>query len=202
MGLIELNNMIDKKSFKINDKNYYKSVNKKERIILGNTFSSDMSYIKGWELRNSGESKKTVAFTIDKDGKIYQHYDPKYYSEFLGDDTDQSNILINLVNEGWLTQRKDAYYNLRNEVYLGDVVEKYWRGLDYWVNYTDEQYESLRSLLLDLMKQFDIYERVVSDNTKKSNITKLSGMLTKSNFSDRFTDLSPTFDFNNLKKKE
>ena len=193
---------INKKDFNIGEDNFYKEVYKKERIVLGNSFSSDMSYTKGWSLRNGGDYKKTAAFTIDKDGTIYQHYNPKYYSEFLGDDTDKSTILINLVNEGWLTQRMDGYYNLRNESYLGDVVEKYWRGLDFWVNYTDEQYESLRLLLLDLMKKFDIYERVVSDNTKKTKTSKLNGMLTKSNFSDRFTDLSPTFDFNNLKKKE
>ena len=192
---------IDKESYKVSDKNYYKEIYDKNKIILGNTFSSDMSYINGWKLRNGGDNKKTVAFTIDKDGQIYQHYDPKYYSDFIGGEIGKSSILINLVNEGWLTQRRDAYYNLRNEVFLGDVIEKYWRGLDYWVNYSDEQYTSLRLLLLDLTEKFDIYERVVSDNTKKKETSVLKGVCTRSNFRDRFSDLSPTFDFNNLKKK-
>ena len=149
---------IDKKKYKVSENNYHKIIFDKKRIIIGNTFSSDMSYTNGWETRYGGDYKDIASLTIDKDGTIYQHYDPKYHSDFNG--IGETSIMINLVNEGWLTQRKDAYYNLRNEIYLGDVVNKYWRGFDFWVDYTDEQYSSLRLLLLDLMKDFNIYERV------------------------------------------
>ena len=193
---------IDRKKYKLNETNYVKEVFEKNRIIVGNSFSDDMSFINGWKKRCGGQYKKTSAFSIDKDGVIYQHYDPKYYSEFIyGDSINQTSIPITLINEGWLTQIGDEFYNLRNIKYTGDVINKYWRGYDFWSTYTDEQYSSLRELLLHLMKKFDIYEKVVSHNTKLNVPEKFNGMVTRSNFSKLHTDLSPTFNLNNLKKK-
>ena len=193
---------INKKTYKLDEPQFINEVTNKKRIILDNSFTSNMAYVNGWKTRLGGEYKRTSAFSIDRDGTVYQHFDPKFYSEiFDNDEFNRESIGITLVNEGWLLKRDKSYYNLRNQEYYGDVFEKYWRGYDFWSTYEDVQYESLKKLIIELTNNFDIYNKMVKHNTKLLNPLDLYGVISKSNFNVEYTGVSPAFNFNNLVKK-
>lgn len=196
---------IDKKSFKIKEANYIKDITKKSKIILCNSFSSSMEFANGWILRLGGEYKNTTAFSVDRDGSIYQHFDPKYYSFMVDDDkVNEDSIGITLVNEGWLDMTIDGdLINLRGQIYdkSGGFKNQYWRGFNDWVLYTEEQYEALAELILYLNKKFNIYNKVITHNTRLSNPNIYDGVLSRSNFNKDTTDVSPAFNFNKLKNE-
>ncbi len=191
--------VIDKLSYQLKSVFYSKVDFDKRFIILGNTFSSNMLHYKGWERRDNGVYKNVTTYTIDKCGAIYQHYHPKYWSKFTGSEIDQYAISISLVNEGWLIPDGDTYYNLNKNEYTNTPINKYWRGYDFWAEYTEEQYISLKSLILKLTKDFGIQPHITPYNTLIKDITTINGVICRGNISKQFSDLSPLFDFNKLK---
>ena len=91
-----------KHNYELPDRNYIKTETTKKSIILGNLFSSPESNFIKWTTRHNGDYKKTAAFTIDVAGSIYRHFEPIYYSNFIGNlELDKKNIIILLENEGW-----------------------------------------------------------------------------------------------------
>ena len=186
--------------------NYISVETVKKQIILGHTFNHDMRHIVGWLHRYNGEYKKTAAFTIDINGVIYQHFDPKYHSRYFNNaDLDKKSIVVLIENEGWLT--KD---NVKNEfiTWIGDiynksnkVVDKKWRGYDYWSSYNEKQVESAIVLIKKLCGDFDIPMTSVSHNTKIDNLVDYTGVIYKSNLEKHYSDLSPSWDFIKFKNK-
>ena len=107
--------------YKLTDKNYYKLEYKKTQIVVGHSGRKDMYHYSAWKNRHNEVYKKTAPFTIDKDGTIYQHYDPKYYSDFVSlYNIAPSVIPIVLVNIGWLLKDNvnDRYYDWLGHNYI------------------------------------------------------------------------------------
>ena len=97
---------IDKKTHILTKNNFINEKNEKKKIVLVNSFSRDMKFFNGWLLRRNKNYKKVTPYTVDRDGTIYQHYDPKCYSTFLKlDSLDKETIPITIVNQGWLKKR-------------------------------------------------------------------------------------------------
>lgn len=196
--------MIDLETYKLPKDNYYDQAYKKTQIVIGHNGRKDMRHYFGWLNRYNGKYKKTSTFTIDTDGKIYQHFNPSYYSDFLEVDQDKSNISILLVNPGWLDL--DLNYNVYRD-WLGhtyskkieNIVNKNWRGHDVWVKYTDEQYESLKKLVIDLCGKFGIEKEFIGSNVYDENVDIYNGITFRSNYSQDIKDISPAFDMDLLK---
>jgi hypothetical protein len=74
---------IDEKSYCLSDDNYMKFETIKKQIVIGHTGTNKMRHIEKWKNRLNGKYKKTAAFTIDTNGKVYKHFDPIYFSEIL-----------------------------------------------------------------------------------------------------------------------
>ena len=74
---------INLEKYGLDENNYYKTEFNKRQIVLGNSFSEKDYHIKGWKTRLGGDYKKTSTFSIFKNGKVYQHFNPKMYSDFL-----------------------------------------------------------------------------------------------------------------------
>lgn len=203
----ELN--IDTETYRLPNTNFHQIEFGKSQIVIGHTFNSGMYHYNGWLKRSGGEYKSTANFTIDTDGKIYQHFDPKYFSEFVNiKGANESVISIVLVNEGWLEKNElnDNYITISGNIYDSEtIVERKWRNRKYWVPYTDEQFTSLVSLCEYICKKYDIYLKTIGHNTKVDTILDYNGITFRSNYSKEFTDLSPAFDFvsfkNNLETK-
>ena len=199
---------IDTESYKLTTDNYYPIETEKYQIVVGHTFNNEMNHYNGWVRRMNGQYKATATFTIDVTGNIYQHFDPKYFSDFINiKGVNEAVISIVLVNEGWLQKDSgDTFTTLMGNTLNSDlIIERRWRNQKYWTPYTNEQNESLIKLIRYLCEKYDIYLKTVGHNTKVDSIFDYEGVTFKSNYSKEFTDLSPAFNYvefkNNLELK-
>jgi len=199
--------MINDSTYTLPEKNYNKVETNKKRIVIGNSFSIDMQHYTGWLTKYNGKYKKTSAYTIDINGEIHQHFNPKYYSEVTGNnDFDESTILILIENEGWLIKdlnQENKYITYVGNIYnrADEVFVKKWRHNKYWAPYKQEQFDSLLGLLEELCNQFNIPKNVVPHNTKIYNGYSYEGVLYKGNLNKYFTDVNPSWDFLKIKDK-
>jgi hypothetical protein len=198
--------VINREKFKLGEGSYMKEIHPKKLIVIGNTMTSGMSHYDAWTNKISGKYKKTAAYTVTLNGKIYEHYDPKYYSRYVGCGLfDRKIIPIALENEGWLIKdfKTNVYINWAGEVYERDeeLVEKSWRGRLRWAPYSKKQLDSLAFLCEDLIKRFDIPRFVSPNNVIVNQFTKKSGIYYRSNESKTSLDVSPAFDIKYLKDK-
>lgn len=186
--------------------NFYQSEFMKTQIIIGNTFSNGLNHVTGWETRMNGKYKSTAPITILMDGTIHLHFDPKHHSDFMGiENIDKHSIPIVLENLGWLTKdlQNDRYLTWIGDIYNGEnkVVEKRWRNHTYWTTYTNEQVESLVNVCEYLCDRFDIPRETFSHNTYVDSVDKFRGVVYKGNFSKFYSDVNPTFMFDEFKNK-
>ncbi len=188
---------IDKKSYKLPETNYYDFVYDKTQIVIGHSGRKDMRHYHGWTKRNFGNYKKTSTFSIDRDGKVYQHFDPKYFSDFIGHEQDKCSISITLVNVGWLKydELKKTYEDWLGHTYSekNGFVKRTWRNKDFWFPYTKEQEESLFLLVKKLCEDFDIEKECIGNNVYNENVDIYKGIVFRSNYYSELTDVSPAF---------
>lgn len=198
--------MINNSTYKLPIDNYIPIVTNKKQIIIGNTFNKDMRHYVGWLKRFNGKSQKTASFTINKDGVIYNHFNPKFYSTFMGSKKiNEESVIILLENEGWLLNdtKNSGFINWLGDIYnqTDGIVEKRWRGYIYWASYSEKQIEALSILVKSLCNEFNIPLNVIEHNTKIDYPLSYSGILYKSNYEKYFTDPSPAWDCGVFKEK-
>lgn len=182
--------------FKTLDSNYSLIPNNiKEQIVLGHTSRSIKPFLDGVKVRRS---VKIPNYTIDKNGKIYNHFTPDKYSFVV---PNEKVITIFLENDGWLIKKKKHFYNWIGDIYKGDVYEQEWRGYKYWSTYSDEQIKVLKDLIDDMCSKYSISRNAVGHNTKLLDPKIVKGILCRSNYYEEYTDLSPAFNFSTIKNK-
>jgi hypothetical protein len=196
--------MIDTETYKLTDSNYHKEVYNKTQIVIGHTFQKNMLHYAGWVYRLNGKNKKTATFTITKEGKVFQHYDPIYYSTFINNQQDRASISIVLENMGWFKKDSmvDRYVDWLGNSYRKnseEVLNKRWRNYVYWDRYTKEQMESLTDLLTKLSQKYDISKDFIGHNVFDENVDLFKGITFRSNYYQESTDVSPAFDMEILK---
>ena len=187
------------KSYILPKNNYTNIESIKKQIVIGNTNNNNMKHYIGWVNRYNGKYKKTAAFTIDADGIIYKHFEPRYQSEYFNDlKQNNKSIVILLENDGSLIKdmEKNNFLSWLGYIYKEeDVFEKKWRTYNYWVQYKKEQIDSAVNLVKELCEEFYIPLTAMTHNTKMNDLEEYSGILYKSNIEMYYTDLSPAFDF-------
>lgn len=144
-------------------------------------------------------------YVIDRDGTIYECFDPKYWAYHLGIEGDDNKleketINIELVSAGWLT---DGYfYPLYPSKVAGkkipeeEIYEVKFRGYKQWHKYTDAQIENLCKLIAKLKRDFPTIElpkKVVNFNEFDPTIYQegKGGLHTHGNVREDKTDLFP-----------
>jgi hypothetical protein len=198
---------IDKETYKLDEDKFIKEGTPKKRVIIGNTFSTNMRHYIGWNKRWNGKYTRTAMFTIDINGKVYQHFSPNYYSNFIDNsDINETSISIVLENEGWLMKdlaNENRYINYIGYIYnrKDSVIEKRWRNQNYWAPYSQEQKESAYKLIKELCKEFEIPLKAIGHNTNFDTVEEYEGILYKSNFEKYYTDVSPAWDCEEMKTK-
>lgn len=198
---------IDEKTYKLPIKNYIPIETEKKQIIIGNTLNNDMRHYKGWTTKLNGNYKKTAAFTIAKDGTIHQHFKPKFFSKFFGENNDLNtkSIVILLENYGYLFKNveKNIFVTWNGDIYKEQdmVFEKRWRGQQFWAGYTENQIQSLVELVRLLCGKFKIPASIIGHNTKVTNLNDFSGVLYKSNLESYYPDPNPNLDYESIKTK-
>lgn len=198
---MEINNT----DYILDEHNYVREETEKEKIIFMNSLNEGMNHVNGWKTRMNGEYKYTSAFTIAKDGTVFQHYDPKYWSKVFNKNIDREIIPITMENYGYLKMenKETGFITWLRDIYKGDeVFEKRWRGYKYWDPYTDEQKESAVRLVDELCETFDIEKDSVPYNIKIDSPEAFKGVMYRSNFDKYYCDLSPAWDFTLFTIKE
>lgn len=135
---------------------YYQGIYPKKFIFLHHTAGgSAASSIAGWA---ATKDRVATPYVIDRDGSIYETFDPKFWAYSLGvkgaTSIEKATIAIEIANYGALD--KNA------ETYTGKVIDPdkrvfvNFRGHTLWEKYTDDQIAALKNLLPYLISKFKI----------------------------------------------
>jgi N-acetyl-anhydromuramyl-L-alanine amidase AmpD len=177
---------------------------KKNQIILTHTSRNIEEYLVSLKTRLNGKYKKIPHYLISQDGTILQLLKDEECSKFFyNDGLNKKSIIICLENLGWLEKQplKNYYINWIGNIYKQKVVDRKWRDYFVWHPYTDIQIDKAAELCVELSKKHKINLNCVGHNTKVKGVESFLGILTKSNFDEFSTDLSPAFDFDYFIKK-
>lgn len=197
---------IDKSSFWIKEINRYKTQSQKTQIVLASSLRKNNYHVIRLQHKDFGKTKKWNTFTISRTGIIYQHYDPKYYSDFMGvKEGDKQSISIVLENMGCLFESPSGRYInwIDEECDKGNVGTKKWLGYNHWEKYSDVQIESTIQLCEKLCNEFNIEKKLIDFNHYHKDSSKYKGILFKSNYVEDSSDINPLFNivkFNNTIK--
>lgn len=152
-----------KKSYELLDDNqYYHSAQNKKRIVLHHTAGgSAKSSINWW---NKYKDHVCTPYIIDRDGTIYELFQPEYWAYALGINSswaEKKSIQIEICNFGWLVEHNGQIFRQAGSQlypFEGEYVkyqDKH-RGHLYYEKYTDAQIESVIYLIDYLSKRFGI----------------------------------------------
>lgn len=192
---------IDNQTYKINDYNRYKTQSAKTQILLATSLRKDGNHITRLQHKDFGKTKKWNTYTITRDGVVYQHYDGKYHTDFLGiKEADRQSISIVLENMGCLFETPSGkYINWLNEICDEEsVVERNWLGYNYWENFTDNQLESLVLLCRNVCEEYSIPKVCIDFHHYHKDIVKFRGIVFRSNYIQDSSDINPLFDIGNF----
>lgn len=176
---------------------------KKKQIVLSHTSRNVRDYLISLKTRYNGNNQYIPNYVIDREGNIINVIPPETYSRYLNIGPFDKNVInICLENLGWLRKNplSGGYVNWIGNIYNEGIYERKWRGHFFWQPYTDKQLESLGSLIEELCDDFNIPKTLIGHNVKVDGVEKFEGVVTKSNYDSTYTDLSPAFDFDELKK--
>ena len=187
---------------------YFPIERKKTQIVLHHTVSASGKGVSAWFASDKGKSRVAVAFVVDKDGTIYQLFEPKYWAYHIGKGSTQRNnensIGIEIVNEGSLTKKgNDFYWFDGKNKYEGKAVklDKPFRGVEYFASYTNEQVQAVKELLAYLLQEFPLIHKEFSNTFEYSpSWLTFNGVVMHVNLREDKTDLSPAFPISEIPK--
>ena len=177
---------------------------KKKQIILTHTSRDVEEYLSMIKNRMNGGFNRIPHFIITKNGSVIQKMNTEAFSYYFDEiNINRNSVIISLENLGWLEKVpvKNYYTNWIGNIYNGKPYEKKWRDYFLWEPYTDQQVKSLAVLCKNIVEEHKIEKKCVGYNTTIKDIEKMGGIVSKSNFNKRYTDLSPAFDFEKFTKQ-
>jgi hypothetical protein len=176
----------------------------KTQIILCHTSRGVEEYLTSLNLRFNERYNKIPNYVVTREGRVLELLSETSYSNlFTNIDVNKNSIVISLENLGWLEKKplKNYYINWKGSIYNEQVYEKKWRDFFFWQPYTNSQIEKTVNLCLQIAESQQIKKRFIGHNTKVDGVETFNGIVTRSNFDTKFTDLNPSFDFVNFTKK-
>jgi len=187
---------------------YYEKAYSKKQIVLHHTVSSTAKSVSNWFKADLGKSKIATAFCVDKDGTVYQLFDPKCWAWHIGKgstmDNNKASIGIEVVNEGTLEKRGEKFYWFDGKYeFKGEVVklDTEWRGVKYVANYTKAQIEATHELLWYLFDKFPAIEHKFTNTFEyDKKYLDFNGVTMHVNLRSDKTDLSVAWNLNDTLK--
>ena len=177
---------------------------KKTQIILSHSSRVLENYFLSLQFRNNKNYDRIPNYVVSKGGQVFKLLENDEFSNiFNNQKINKNSIIIVLENLGWLNKEplKDYYVNWIGDIYKGKVFERKWREHYFWDPYTEEQLEKVYELCKEISENMTIDFIFSGHNTKINGAEKIKGIVTKSNFSLNYTDLSPAFDFEKFTDK-
>lgn len=147
---------------------YYPTVDKKDSIFIHHTAGTSAQGALSWW--DQTPDVVGTAYVIERDGTIYEAFDPSFYAYHLGikdDDNymEKHSIGIEIVSAGQLYKEADGKYyfyplypskNGAKVIPESEVWAVDWRGYKHYHAYTDKQIESTINLIKHLCQKFGI----------------------------------------------
>ena len=178
--------------------NIIKKNSKKNQILLYDTGRRTDYFINKIKYRNNNRYDEIPHFIVTKLGIIYQLYDTKYYSKtFDIKKIDKQFIKIAIENLGWLNKNTITGFlsNWIGDPYRTEPFVSKWRNYHFWDKYNDIQLEKISTLCQNLCVEHNIPYNIVPSQGYMENVINFSGIVCKSNFSNIYTDINPSFNF-------
>jgi len=199
--------MLEIRDVEIIDKtklNHPKRSYKKRQILLYDTKRRMDDFVNKIRYRKNGEYDDIPHFIISKGGDIYKVLDVKYSSKtFDIKKIDRQQIKIAVENLGWLKKNISGFYtNWIGDPFRSEPLVRSWRNRFYWDPYNEQQINKIILLCNSLCDDHNIVKNVVPTNGIIENIENLDGIVCKSNFSNIYTDINPSFNFKMFVDKE
>ena len=176
---------------------------KKKQIILCHTSREVEEYLTSLKVRYNSKYDKIPNYLVTKNGKILQLLPDECHTNFFSEDNiNRNSIIVCLENLGWLEKKPltNYYINWKGSIYNQEVYEKKWRDFFFWEPYSDEQVKSTAELCSHLTEILKIKKGCIGHNTKFEGIEHFEGIVSKSNFDGKYTDLNPSFNFGDFVK--
>jgi len=199
---------IDKNTYQISTNNHYNIESVKTQIVVATSLRKTNNHIIRLKHKDFGNTKRWNTYTISREGIIYQHYDNKYHSDFLGvKEGDKRSTSIVLENMGCLFQTsKKVFVNWLNEVCNeNDVIKKEWLGYEFWETFPDIQIRNMILLCSELCEKFNIPKNFIDFQHYHKDIYKFKGIVFRGNYIEDSSDMSPLLNLtqlNNMIKNE
>jgi hypothetical protein len=174
---------IDTETYKLGAQNYCHTETKKTQIVLDVSNRKGHNHLTRLKNKDNKATKTWNTYTISRTGIIYEHYDPIYYSRYLGiDKFDKFNVSIVLENMGVLYERDNKLVNLLNEYDDCVIAEIKYFGFKYWENFSKKQLKATADLCKYLCTRLGINNECVDFNCFHADISKFNGIAFKSNY--------------------
>jgi len=177
---------------------------KKKQIILCHTSREIGEYLTSLKFRYNSRYNKIPNYIITKKSEVLQLLPETSHTNFFDEENINRNaVIICLENLGWLEKKPltNYYINWKGSIYNQQVYEKKWRDYFFWDPYPTSQLETTADLCSHLIETLNIKKQCVGHNTKVDGVVNYEGIVTRSNFDTKFTDLNPSFNFENFTKK-
>lgn len=176
----------------------------KTRIVLHHTADGSPAGSVSWW--NRDPDRVATPYIIDRDGTIYETFDPHCWAYHTGTGTavDRPAVGIELTCWGWLKRVGGKYFNDRGgEVPASEVVQADWRGERYWHRYTDAQVEAVMRLVPALCDEFGIDRDVApavwdTRHADYARFKRFEGVITHAHVRADKTDFHPVFPWERL----
>ena len=178
--------------------NITKKKTKKSQILLYDTQRRFDDFVNKLKYRKNGKYEDVPHFIVTKLGTVYQLFDSNHTSNtFDNFKIDKKQIKIAVENLGWLTKNTitGVLNNWIGDPYRSEPYVRSWRNYFFWDKYTEAQVESLSKLCSFLCDKHDIFKQIVPSQGIIESIVKFEGIVCKSNFSNIYTDINPSFNF-------
>lgn len=186
---------------------YVQEKTKKSLVVLhhtvGGTAKSTADY---WK---SDTKRIATAFIVERDGTIYQMFDPECWAYHIGskvgNDIDRRSIGIELASEGGLTENNGKLYAFgvispRTE-FKGATWDagKQWRGFRYFDVYDSAQVDSTIALVNHLCEKFNIPKKIPGNAWDyNSNFYHFTGVCGHAHIRSDKSDVHPGFPWERL----
>lgn len=183
--------------------NNFKKGGKKTQIVLTHTSRNLFDYVTSIKFRFGGKPIKLPHYLIGKDGKVLNVLEDDKNGKYLSsENVNNKCIVICLENLGWLEKQplKNYHINWIGSIYREKVFDRKWRDYFFWDPYTDIQLEKAAELCKELSEKHGISLQCIGHNTKIKGVDSYLGIITRSNFDEFATDISPAFDFEKFLK--
>ncbi|MBI5283015.1 MAG: N-acetylmuramoyl-L-alanine amidase [Candidatus Solibacter usitatus] len=208
--------LIDRTAFRLNKRCFFDKTNPKDLIVLH--FTAGSSARSAFETWRSAQNGVSAPYIVDTDGRIYETFEPAFWSFHLGVQGepsrrwthDKRSVGIEIVNAGPLKLDGERMLwwpgNFSSEFCKTNQEAAYlrqaYRGFDYWAVFTEAQRLAVSALTGHLCRRFGIPAQLASETKRVqfdlNYFATFKGIAAHQNFRPDKFDIGPAWNWKGL----